>query len=70
MSFGLDESSGDSTPAEPEDSDVIQTANSSQTTTTTPRLSMVAERLRELKEKRESAKKENLAEVINYILYK
>ena len=66
MSFEPEESSGNSTPAEPEETDLVQKATS--LTTTTPRLRMVAERLRELKEKRESARKENLAEVIRYVL--
>ncbi|KAI6650446.1 Pre-mRNA-splicing factor SYF2 isoform X2 [Oopsacas minuta] len=57
-----EDSSGNSTTSVSRD-DVTQTADSSQSTTSTTRLSLVAERLRQLKEKRESARKENIAEV-------
>ena len=56
------DSSGNSTPT-PVETGGTDAANNN-TATSLPKLNMVAERLRELKEKRESARKENLAEVI------
>ena len=56
-----EDNSGDCTPKE------CETADSSKSSFST-RLSLVAEKLRELKEKRESARKENIAEVFDYDL--
>ena len=58
-----EDNSGECTPKEPD------TADSSKSVTSSTRLSLVAERLRELKEKRDSARRENIAEVISYVYH-